>query len=381
MELEIAIIGTGPDPSARDRTGFAMGYRHAKAYAQRDDCRVTTCVDLEIEHARDFAEHHDISSSNVFDDHQEMLEQVQPDMVSICVPPAAHADIVIDCAHAEGMRAIHCEKPMANRWTDCQQMVEACARNNVQLTIDHQRRFSRPVVRAKELVDEGVIGDVRRIEWSEVNLFDAGSHCFDLCDLFVGGARPDWILAGVDVSEDTRWFGEINSSRSIAHWHYTNGVQGIASTADGDVTAFDSYLRVIGSEGELEIQPDDGAPLQVRTDGGWRAIDSDGENLYGPPGSAVRGAITRLERLIPGLSPDNNQRPNYGRAINHAVECLHDGREPTISGITTLRSIELIFGAWESARVRGRVDLPLDDIENPLDSLVQQDERPKLSGI
>lgn len=369
MTFDVAIVGTGPDPTARDRTGFAMGYRHAAAYEQRDDCRLRACVDLERSNAEAFARAHDMDDGSVFEDHRAMLSSIQPDIVSVCVPPSAHAEIVMDGARTPGVKAIHCEKPMANRWPACQEMVSTCARENVQLTIDHQRRLAKPVVRGKALVDQGAIGEIRRVEWAEVNLFDAGSHCFDLCDLFVGGAHPEWVLAGVDVSEDTRWFGELNSTRAIAHWQYDNGVQGIASTSDGGATAIDAYLRVIGTEGELEIQPDDGPPLRLRTDGGWQAVETDGENLFGPPGSRLRGALAKVEEIMPGRAPSGPVRPNYRRAIDHAVSCLETGREPTISGITALRSTALIFGAWESARSRGRVDFPLRDVENPLTDL------------
>lgn len=376
MELDVAIVGTGPDPVNRDRQGFAMAYRHAQAYQEREDCRIVACADIERDHAAAFAEHHDVSPSAVYTDHQTMLREARPDVVSVCVPPTVHAEIVLDCARLGATRAIHCEKPMATRWEDCRDMVAVCAEENVQLTIDHQRRFASPVRRAKELVDGGDIGDVRRLEWSEVNLFDAGSHVFDLCDLFVDGARPAWVLGAVDATEEQRWFGALNSTRAIVHWAYENGVHGIASTADGGETAIDAYLRIVGEDGEIEIQPKHGPPLRMRTDGGWTAVDTDGESLYGPKGSKVRGAIGKVRELAPGNAVTLPQRPNYGRAIDHAIESLIAGREPTISGATALRSTELIFGAWESARARARVDIPIGDVGNPLEAMIERESAP-----
>lgn len=376
MGYDVAIVGTGPDPTEPDRNGFAMAYRHASAYAARDDCRLVACTDIERSHAAAFADHHDLDQNNVFEDHERMLQTVDPDIVSVCVPPSVHAEIVLDCAAIGTVQAIHCEKPMATEWDDCQEMVARCAEAGIQLTIDHQRRFAKPISRAKSLVDDGEIGDLRRIEWSEVNLFDAGSHVFDLCDLFVDGSRPEWVLAGIDVSDEKEWFGTLNSTRSIVNWRYENGVQGIASTADGGPAAFDAYLRLVGTDGELEIQPETGPPLRMRNGGGWEPVDTGGENLYGPPGSKLQGAIAKLDGLIPGRSLDGPTRPNYSRAIDHAVECLTSGREPIISGATALRGTELIFGAWESGRGNGRVRFPIPDVGNPL---IHIEETPKPS--
>lgn len=372
MSYEVAIVGTGEDPETRDRTGFAMAYRHAAAYRAREDCHLAACADIDMTNAKNFAEHYDISGEGVFQDHKRLLREVNPDLVSVCVPPAVHAEIVLDAATIGDVKAIHCEKPMATQWTDCKEMVDTCAQQDVQLTFGHQRRFAVPVTRAKSLLEQGEIGQLRRLEWSEVNLFDAGSHVFDLCDLFVGGTSPSWVLAGVDASGDNRWFGALNSSRAIVHWGYENGVHGLASTADGAETAVDAYLRLIGTDGTIEIQPDDGPPLRLRTDNGWQTIDTDGESLYGPQGSKLKGAIAKLESFMPGSQNLGPERPNYARAINDAIESLESGKEPQTAGSRALRSTELIFGAWESARKRRQVQLPIGDVGNPLEAIDQE---------
>ncbi|MDR5674628.1 Gfo/Idh/MocA family oxidoreductase [Halalkaliarchaeum sp. AArc-GB] len=325
------------------------------------------------ENAEAFANHHDLGQGAVYEDHRTMVREADPDVVSVCVPPAAHAEIVIDCAEVGDVAAIHCEKPMATTWEDCREMVSVCEENDVQLTIDHQRRFAVPVRKAKELIDGGEIGDLRRLEWSEVNLFDAGSHLFDLCDFFVDGVHGKWALAGLDVAEENRWFGALNSTRAIAHWEYENGVQGLASTGEGDrKTAVDAYLRLVGTDGVIEIQPDDGPPLRVRTDGGWRAVDTDGERLYGPIPTKTKAALRKLTDAVPGVESNHTSKPNYDRAIKHAIQSLSEGTEPIIAGKNVLRGTEFVFACWESARRGGRVDLPLDIEDNPLESLYEE---------
>jgi predicted dehydrogenase len=382
MTHSVAIIGTGPDPDERDRDGYAMAYRHGPAYERLDDCELVTCADIVPENAAAFAERFDLDT--VYTDHESMLREEAIDIVSVCTPPSTHADIVVDCAGG-GVDAIHCEKPMATSWTDCTEMVAACEDAGVQLTIDHQRRFAEPVVVAKQLLDDGEIGGLVRLEWAEVNLFDAGSHLFDLCDYITDGATPEWVLAGVDPDPDNRWFGALNEVQALAQWAYDDGTQGFASTADGDRdTVVDAYLRIVGEDGVIEIQPDDGPPLRLRSGGGWETKSTGGESVYGPGKTTVQAVKDRLADSLPGLPDPPDQTSHYERAIEHAVASLNEGTEPRISGRRVLRGTELVFGAWESARRRERVSLPLADVDNPLEALcaekygVETDHQPEI---
>lgn len=375
MTYRVAIIGTGEDPETRDRDGYAMAYRHAGGYRRLDSCSLVACADIVPENAEAFAEHYGVDA--VYNDHQVMLEEAEPDIVSICVPPAIHADLVVDSAVAPSVDAVHCEKPMATRWEDCKRMVSVCDREDVQLTIDHQRRLADPVLRAKELLDDGEIGELRRLEWSEANLFDAGSHLFDLCDLFVEGARAEWALAAIDCSHENRWFGALNETRAIAQWRYADGTMGVASTAEDGMTSVDPYLRLIGADGAMEIQTDDGTGLRIRTDGEWRTVDTD-ENVYGPTPGLVHAALKKGTGVLPGVSWPADPPTHYEKAIEHLVDALATGTEPVFSGRRVLRGTELVFASWESARQRGRVHLPLDLEGNPLEEMY---EAKQLSGM
>jgi UDP-N-acetylglucosamine 3-dehydrogenase len=67
-----------------------------------------------------------------------MLAKESLDIVSICLWPHLHAPLVVEAAQA-GVKAIHCEKPMAPTWEEAKKMMAICDEQNVQLT------FNRPV--------------------------------------------------------------------------------------------------------------------------------------------------------------------------------------------------------------------------------------------
>ncbi|MFC5279532.1 Gfo/Idh/MocA family protein [Halorubrum rubrum] len=378
MTLRAAIIGTGADPDERDRTGYAMAYRHAPGYRRLDGVELVACADIVRENAEAFAETFDVPSPHVYEEYEEMLAVAEPDVVSVCVPPAIHADIVVDCAESGIPSAVHCEKPMATTWGDCRRMVGACERAGVQLTINHQRRFGAPFTRAKSLLDDGTVGELRRVEFGEVNLYDAGTHQFDLSGYFTDRSPVEWVLAGADFSEENEWFGTRNETQGLAQWRTESGVHGLAATGEAPGTGRDftgCYMRLSGADGVIEIGVDDGPPLRYRTDGGgWTTVDT-GEDVHGPTPGRLRLGLSKLaERAPVGDGASLTPTSFVERAIEEVVDALREGRDPVISGERSLYAAELPFASWESVRRRARVDLPLEIDGNPLRTLVEGEE-------
>ena len=379
MTYRIAVVGTGADPDNPNRDGYAMGYRHARSYRRLDDCEIVACADLVPENAEAFADHYDLPAENVFEDYRRMLDEVEPDVVSVTVPPAAHAEIVIGCAKSGVVDAIHCEKPMATTWRDCREMVHVCDEHDVQLTVNHQMRFGKPYRKAKALLDRGTIGRLQRLEITEDNLFDIGVHPLDLCSYFTDGESVEWVLGQIDYREENLWFGAHNANHALVQWRYENGVHGIASTGDG-ANFLDCYIRLTGTDGTIEIGADDGPALRFRTaDSGWQTVDTDGENVYGHEPSLVWGAMERIAERLPDAVPysvERRLRPETynDRAIADVIRSLRTDRKSTLAASNAIDAAEIVFAGWESARRRGTVELPLEIEDNPLEAMVESGE-------
>lgn len=371
MSVSVGFVGTGADPTDTGPDGYAMAYRHADGYRTVDECELVCCADIVPENARAFAEQYRIAQEMVFEDYEEMLRTAKPDLVSVCVPPKEHASVVIGAAETEIPRAIHCEKPMAATWKECREMVDVCESNDVRLTINHQRRFGTPFRLAKHHLNAGAIGDLTRIEFAESNLFDAGVHLFDLCGYMTDEADPKWILAGLDYRDENLWFGAHNENQAIAHWEYADGTSALAATGESQGLV-GCYLRLRGTDGCIEVGVDDGPSLRVRRDGsGWEQIDTGGANIHGPdsPG-LVKAAVGRVTGGAVGSAQRVTPRSYVDDAIADVVRSLREDRQSGLHARKALRATELVFGAWESVRKRGRVDLPLQIDDNPLEAMV-----------
>jgi hypothetical protein len=111
----------------------------------------------------------------------------------------------------------------------------------------------------------------------------------------------------------------------------------------------------------------------VRTDGsGWREGDTGDDGVYRRQRSRVAAAVDFVVEKTPLVTDESFSGPTYiDRAIEDVVTSLDRGPEPELAASKALDATELIFAAWESARRRGRVELPLDIKDNPLDAMVR----------
>jgi predicted dehydrogenase len=354
MTYEVAVIGTGPDPDNPTTEGFAMGYRHAESFGSDDRCSVVACADIVPENAEAFGDAFDLPDDHVFEDYSEMLAAVEPDIVTVAVPPQIHEQVVVDCAHSGVVEAIHCEKPMADTWGGAKRMAQECWRHDVALTFNRQRRFGKPFRKARNLVRDGDIGDLQRIETTWGDWYDTGAHTVDLTGMLAGEPAPEWVIAQVDYREEDLRFGVHQENQIWAQWRYENGVTGVMATGPG-ADLCDAAHRIVGTDGEIRIDSDTGNMLEIRTGGDWEAVDVDGENMHSAPGT------------------DHDYGSAFhDRAAREVLDALEEGRESELSARHGLNAAEIIFGGYHSARKRGRVEFPLDAEDNAFREMVEE---------
>lgn len=350
--LRVGIIGTGRKKERPDVNGYAMAYEHGNAYRDAG-AQIVACADIVEENARNFANAY---GGTTYLDYREMLQREKPDMVSVCTWMHLHEPMVLAAIEA-GVRAVHCEKPMADTWGGATRMAQAAIAANVQLTFNHQRRYGAPFVLAKQMLDAGEIGELSRLECECGNIYDSGTHFIDMFSFFNSESRAKWVLAQIDYRTENRVFGAHCENQQVVMTQYENGVYGLIMSGVGGHGPVGCLDKLIGTGGEIEVGVHGGGPaLRVRRAGArdWETIDTGGESVHGP------GFIER--------------------AIKDAMECLQTGRKCQLDASNALIATEIIFGAYESSRSRGRVDFPLQIEDNPLAAMVESGDLKLSSG-
>ncbi len=339
-EVRVAFIGTGRPWRTEGSTGFGMAYAHADAYNKIPGVRLVACADLVAANADAFALK--TGTWKTYTDYRLMLRRERPDMVSICTWPHLHAPMVIECVKA-GVKAIHCEKPMADTWGASRTMAAACAKKKVRLTFNHQRRFGAPYRALRDLHRRGEFGKLVRMECFPPNLYDWGTHWLDMLQMFNRETPATWIIGQVDGRAGHLVFGQPCDNQGVFHIKYANDVHGVVIT--GNDRPGSAALRLIGEKGIGEIHWNEPV-LRVWKNGG------------------------------PGFVPVKVRNELHGnesidRGVADAVRALRTGGTSELCAANALRSTELIFAGYESSRRRARVDLPLTVADNPLAALLK----------
>lgn len=358
-QLRVGFIGTGRKKERRDAQGYYMAYEHGQAWQEAGGCDLVACADIVEENARAFADAHGFTAT--YHDYREMLEKERLDAVSICTWPHLHEPMALDAIEA-GVKLIHCEKPMADTWRGAVRMARAAKEKGVQLTFNHQRRYGRPFILARELIEAGEIGEVQRFECEFGNLYDTGTHFIDMLSFYLGdAAKSSWVLAQVEYCEENKVFGAHCENQQLLMFEYENGVFGfVYGGKPGGKSPLGVVNRIIGTDGVIDVGaghgPDSAIRWRKQGERDWRQPDTGGESIHGP------GFIQR--------------------AIKDAVECWRAGRKCQLDAENALVATEIIFGAYESSRRRGRVDFPLsDEVGNPLREMAESGElRPAPAG-
>ena len=344
----VGVIGCGrigsewdPDPP--------IPLTHAGAFTVMPRAKVVAGTNRGRERLEAFGRKWGVSA--LYHDHREMLEKENLDIVCVATHPELHEDEVVDAAEA-GVKGIYCEKPIAISLAEADAMIDACNRAGAVLLINHSRRWDPAYHKARELIEEGAIGDLITVvgycqggkpfpSWradEEGPLLHDATHTFDLFRYFAG--EVDWV-SGTAVRRK-RPFRVEDDSVSIVQ--FKSGVTGVAI-----VNELSEY-----SFGNVELQGTHGKIIM----GGM------GHSVWTTERSPYMEYENRSEvdwqQLVPGSFPEVPQVSNVLEAAKDIIECMETGKTPLGSGYDGRAALEIIMAIYESQRGGNvKISLPL----------------------
>ncbi len=336
------IIGTGRPHGSEGATGFGMAHAHYPAFRATGRVDLVAIADIRDDNASLFLKRYD-SEAKHYRSYPEMLATERLDLVSICTWPHLHAEMAIAAAEA-GVRAIHCEKPIATTWGDCKRMKAAADANGAKLTFGHQRRHIKLFQAVRQAVRDGVIGDLVMIEAECGDLFDWGTHWLDMMFLYNEETPAEWVIGQIDSRREKRAFGAFMEEQGITHFKWRNGVRGVF--VSGYEARIGAMHRLIGTDGTIEVLGERKMRLRGRGDAEWRTVEV-------PQGEVSDTFLSAADVVRQLDEPGYTSFLTVDNAIQHT---------------------EVIFATYESSRLRARIDLPLAYDGNALLDLLEADQ-------
>lgn len=144
-KVKIGLVGAGQ-----------VGNIHLRSYQKIRGAEVTAISDIDERRAKAAAENYGVDY--VYTDYRELLENEEIDAVDVCVHNNLHPPIVIDSL--ESKKDVFCEKPMAGSYRDARRMYERAREENRNLSIQNRLLYSKETKAAKELIEDGKLGNI-----------------------------------------------------------------------------------------------------------------------------------------------------------------------------------------------------------------------------
>ena len=229
--------------------------------------------------------------TRVFTNLDEALQDPAVEAVYVGTPVFLHAPQTIQSLRAG--KHVLCEKPMAMNEAEARTMVQAADETGKTFGVAYYRRFYPKVLRAKQLLDAGVIGKPVVAEATCHMWFDGTGSRSWLVDPAKAGGGPLFDIAShrIDVlnflfGQPQRATGQL--SNVVHHYavednatvmiEYANGVRAVVDVRWHSSINRDE-CRIRGTEGEMEFSPLNGPDLVYP---GGRENLPNHANVHGP---------------------------------------------------------------------------------------------------
>jgi predicted dehydrogenase len=278
-----------------------------------------------------------------------MLASESLDFVDVVTQPAAHRALV-ELAARHRVHAI-CQKPLAPSLEDARAMVAACERAGVRFMVHENFRWQTPMRALKAAAAE--IGKLffARIIWRSAEdvyknqpylatdprfiVQDLGVHLLDLARFYLGEAESLFCLTQ-RVNPRIRAEDVATILLKMAGGAACVVELSFASRLEEELFP-QTLVQLEGEAGSATLGPHYELTVVAGGRTGKRA-GAPGRPSWSTPGrEAIQESVLAVQR--------------------HWIECLAAGREPETSGRDNLRTLELVFGAYESA-ARGAPYVP-----------------------
>ena len=149
-KLRVAVIGVSLE---------GIGNSHSRSVIANNDTELAVICEVNEEWAKNRSALYGVPYCT---DYHELLDRDDIDIAIICSPDHLHAQMVNDFLRAG--KHVLCEKPLALTKEDCQLILDADRETTPKLMVGQVCRKTPSFVKAKQIVDEGVIGDLVYIE-------------------------------------------------------------------------------------------------------------------------------------------------------------------------------------------------------------------------
>jgi predicted dehydrogenase len=235
--------------------------------------------------AADYAQRHNVPAW--YDKADDLINDPEVNAIYVATPPDTHELYAVKAMRAG--KPVYVEKPMGRNTAECQRMINVSQETGMPLFVAYYRRAMPYFQKVKELVDSGIVGDIRfvhiSLQWQpreeetgklvksgwrvdpEVSggghFHDLAAHQFDFLEYVFGPVKT---AQGITRNQADLYMAD---DITVANWEFESGVLGTGSwcfTVSKEQRQDEA--KVIGSKGQILFSFFEKADITVLTERG-----------------------------------------------------------------------------------------------------------------
>jgi len=355
------------------RTGIIgcgkVAHLHAKALQNLPESDFAAVWSRTPSTAVKFSDQYGVKS---YTDISKMVKQEGLDLVIVCTPHPFHRDPTNQAIKAGANVLV--EKPLASSLEDCDSMIGTADRFGKMLGVISQRRWLAPVMRVKQAIDEGkmgnpILGTINMLGWRDEAYYNAdpwrGTWQEEGGGVLVNQAPHQldillWYMG--EIEELFGLWGNLNhpyievEDTALAVIRFKNGALGNIIVSNSEKP---------GIYGKVHVHGKNGASAGVQTDGGAMFVAGMSSVLEPPVNDlwTIPGEESLLQSWIKEDSDFfNTIDPTVyymERQIEDFLQALDEKREPLVNGSDGRKTVELFTAIYRSQRDNKVIRFPL----------------------
>ena len=344
-----------------------IGNCHATALTKLPGVKIVGAVDIDASRAKGYADRY--GAEAYYTDADQLLARDDVDFVIITTANDLHASMTIRALEAG--KHVMVQKPMALNVAEADAMVAAAKASGKKLMVSFFELFHPAFKKAKEIVDQGLIGDVFFVKaimaWYMPStdvwrfdpkisgggiLMDGHSHHAAFFKWITGedaisvysehatlASNAQVEDTGVTLVRTPKALAELSGSMRLKEPNAQNG------------RLFKEYLEVFGTNGTIRLLPTERPSILVYSEGA--GIPAGLNGWFSP-----RVEWVPFEERGRSLHFNADEDPWTGEH-KHFVECIREDKPVLTDGEFGRRVLEIAVGGYQSMREGRRISLPL----------------------
>ncbi len=251
MTYRAAIIGTGRIASLLERDPLrSKPHTHAGWYRHHPQIELVAGADIDPGRLAEFGRDWGIPQHRLFTDYLQMLEQIRPDLVSICAYAPQRLE-QIEASIRFGARGLWIEKAIACSLREIHALKETLHFSGVKAIVDHPRRADPAYRAVRRVIREKSLGKLLEITCSmSGSLIHTGTHAYDMLDFWCGPVQ--WAAGWLEKPQDAH--APLEDCGGHGHIVFENGVHAFVVGGTRDYYLFQFDLTF--TRGRIQIGND-----------------------------------------------------------------------------------------------------------------------------